>query len=153
MRDGRTENGTNPNPNPEAQEPGLPPREGDWRDSRREWRQERRDRRSHDPLRGLFWGLVLILVGVLLFINLQAGIEWDTLWKYLLIGLGAIFIIDGLAHYWNPGYRPGSFGRFIPGIILLFVGIAFLYDFSQWWPVVLIAVGVAILLSLVFRRR
>ena len=159
MRDGRTENNTNtntntnPNPNPEAQEPGLPPREGDWRDRRREWREERRERRYHDPWRGLFWGLVLVLVGVLLFINLQAGIGWDTLWKYLLIGLGAIFIIDGLAHYWNPGSRPGSFGRFVPGIILLFVGIAFLYDFSQWWPVVLIAVGVAILLSLLFRRR
>jgi hypothetical protein len=153
MSDERPQNNTNPGTNPDAHEAGPQPPESDWRDRRREWREERRERRYHDPLRGLFWGLVLVLVGVLLFINLQSGVEWDILWKYLLIGLGAIFLIDGLAHYWKPAYRPGSFGRFIPGIILLFVGIAFLFDFTQWWPIVLIAVGVAILLSLLFRRR
>lgn len=124
----------------------------DWREQRREWRHEMHERRRRDPLRGLFWGLLLILIGILFFIN-QQGTDWDNLWKYLLIGLGAIFIIDGLAHYWRPAYHYGGFGRFIPGVVLLFVGLAFLFDFSQWWPVILIAIGVIILLSLPFRRR
>lgn len=137
---------TNTGTSPENQ--GPEPK--DWREQRRELRQERRGR---DPLRGLFWGLILILVGVLFFIDQQQGIGWDTLWKYLLIGLGAIFIIDGLAHLWIPGFRDSQLGRFIPGVVLLFIGLAFLFNFSQWWPIILIAVGVIILLSFLFRRR
>ena len=34
-----------------------------------------------------------------------------------------------------------------PGVVLLFVGLAFLFNFSQWWPIILIAVGVVILLG------
>ncbi len=145
MKDNRPDTKTNPD------NQGSGPK--DWREFRREQRQEMRERRSRDPLRGLFWGLVLIMIGILFFINLQQGISWDVLWKYLLIGLGAIFIIDGLAHYWSPAYHYGKFGRFIPGVVLLFVGLAFLFNFSQWWPIVLIAVGVIILLSLMFRRK
>jgi uncharacterized membrane protein HdeD (DUF308 family) len=140
--------GQSNNTQPEKQ--GSEPK--DWREQRREMRQEMRERRGRDPLRGLFWGLVLILVGVLFFIN-QQGTEWDVLWKYLLIGLGGIFIVDGLAHFAIPEHRDGQLGRFIPGVILLFVGLAFLYNFSQWWPIILIAVGVIILLSFLFRRR
>jgi uncharacterized protein YjeT (DUF2065 family) len=80
-------------------------------------------------------------------------LSWGTWWQYFLIGLGLIFIIDGLAHYLYPAYRDMAFGRFIPGVILLFVGLAFVFGFSQWWPLVLIAVGVIILLNLLFRRR
>jgi uncharacterized membrane protein HdeD (DUF308 family) len=137
-----------PNTNPENQ--SSEPR--DWREQRRERREERREKRARDPWRGLFWGLLLILVGVLFFVN-QQGTDWDVLWKYLLIGLGAIFIIDGIVHYWSTSSRDGHFGRFIPGIVLLFVGLAFLFNFSQWWPIILIAIGVIILISFVFRRR
>jgi uncharacterized membrane protein HdeD (DUF308 family) len=128
------------------------PDSGDWRDQRRQWREERWERRNRDPLRGLFWGLILILFGILFFVNLQQGTSWDVLWKYVLVGLGAIFIIDGLAHL-RAERAYSNFGRFIPGVILLFVGLAFLYNFSQWWPVILIAVGLVILIALFFRRR
>ena len=150
MQDQRPSNSTNTNSNPSPENQGSEPK--DWREQRREFRQEMREKRGRDPLRGLFWGLVLILVGVLFFINLQ-GTDWDILWKYLLIGLGAIFIIDGLAHLWGPARHEGPLGRFIPGVVLLFVGLAFLYNFSQWWPIILIAVGVILLLSFLFRRR
>jgi hypothetical protein len=148
MQDQRPDTNPNPNPNPQNQSTGPQ----DWREQRREWRQERRERRGRDPWRGLVWGLLLILVGVLFFIGQQQGIGWDVLWKYLLIGLGAIFIIDGFIHLWGPEHD-GSLGRFIPGIVILFIGLAFLFNFSQWWPIILIAVGVIILISLVFRRR
>jgi hypothetical protein len=150
MADNRPGNNPDSSPNPSQNQTG--PENKDWREQRREWREERRERRDRDPLRGLFWGLVLVMIGVLFFVDQQTGIGWDILWKYLLIGLGSVFIIDGLAHLYNPAYRHSAYGRFIPGVVLLFVGIAFLYNFSQWWPIVLIAVGVVILLSLLFRR-
>jgi hypothetical protein len=140
---------TNTGTSPENQ--GPEPK--DWREQRRELRQERREKRGRDPLRGLFWGLILILVGVLFFIDRQQGIGWEILWMYLLIGLGAIFIIDGLVHLSISGFRDSQLGRFIPGVVLLFIGLAFLFNFSQWWPIILIAVGVIILLGFLFRRR
>jgi hypothetical protein len=113
-----------------------------------------RGHRFHDdPLRGLFWGLLLILIGVLFFINQQGDVSWDTLWKYLLIGLGAIFIIDGLTHSFIPSYHAAGLGKYIPGIILILVGVAFLFNFSQLWPVILIAVGAILLISILIRRR
>ena len=122
----------------------------DWREQRRAWRDERRARRG--PLGGLFWGLMLIMLGLVFFAHQQAWISDDNWWQYLLVGLGTVFIIDGLVRYWSADYRRESLGRFIPGIILIGVGIAFIFNFSQWWPVVLIAVGVVILLSFLFRR-
>jgi hypothetical protein len=140
MRDERPTNGNNATPSPESPQ-------------NKDWREQRRERRHQDPLRSLFWGLMLILVGVIFLLNQWSETGWDTLWKYLLIGLGAIFIIDGLAHYWNPAYRYMGLGRFVPGIVLIFVGVAFLYNFTQWWPIVLIALGIIILFSFLFRRR
>jgi hypothetical protein len=151
VQDKKPEDNANNTPNTNPDYPRTDNK--DWRDQRREWRQEKRDRRNSDPLRGLFPGLILILLGVLLFLATQGTLSWSTWWQYFLIGLGAIFIIDGLAHYWGSAHQGYSFGRFIPGVILLFVGIMFVLGFSQWWPLVLIAVGVALLLGFFFRRR
>ncbi len=113
----------------------------------------RRVARRRDPLRGLFWGLLLILLGVVIFATQQDWISGDRAWQFFLIGLGAIFIIDAIAHYASPSYRYGVFSRFIVGIILVFVGIAFIYGFDRWWPLALIAGGLAILAGFWFRRR
>ncbi len=116
-------------------------------------REMRREERHRDPLRGLFWGLLLILLGVLFFASEQAWISGDRVWQYFLIGLGAIFILDAIAHFANVSYRRGILGRFIAGIVLIFIGVAFIYGFDKWWPLALIAGGVAILASFWFRRR
>jgi hypothetical protein len=137
MRDERPENNLSE---------GQKPEEQDHRERR--WGPENRD-----PLRGLLPGLILILVGVLLFLVTRGTLSWNNWWQYLLVVLGVIFLIDALAHFYIPAFRQTAFGRFIPGIILLFVGIAFIYGWSQWWPVVLIAAGIIILISVVLRKR
>jgi hypothetical protein len=134
---------------------GSPENRGEqWKTAGERRFESHREHRFHDdPLRGLFWGLLLIMLGILFFVNQQGDVTWDTLWKYLLIGLGAIFIIDGLTHSFHPSYHAAGLGRFVPGIILVLVGVAFLFNFSQWWPVILIAVGVVLLISILIRRR
>jgi hypothetical protein len=119
----------------------------------RNWRDTRRERRRGDPLRGLFWGLLLILLGVLLFGSTQGWLEGDRWWQYFLIGLGGIFLVDALGHAFTPSYRYSNFGRIFAGIVLILIGVAYVFGFSQWWPLILIAAGVAILLSFWFRRR
>jgi uncharacterized membrane protein YjjP (DUF1212 family) len=117
---------------------------------RKEHRQGERDK---DPFRGLLPGLILILLGALFFMAARGFLSWNTWWQYFLVGLGLIFLIDSLVHYLSPSYRYAAFGRLIPGVILLFVGIAFIYGWSQWWPLVLVAAGIILIISVFFRNR
>jgi PAS domain S-box-containing protein len=115
--------------------------------SRQQAKKELRQKRPRDPLRGLFWGLLLVLLGILL-LNSQFGVlTGGTWWEALIIGLGIIFLIDAVLHYLNPGARSYTLGRLIPGLITFFIGLAFILDFSRWWPLALVAVGLLIFLS------
>jgi PAS domain-containing protein len=111
-------------------------------DDRRQWRQK-------DPLRGLFWGFLLVLLGVLFFANEQKWLVEGRWWEALVIGIGSIFCIDAFFHYLNPVARPYTPGRLTPGIILLAVGIVLVVGFSSWWPlsIALIASGAALFFS------
>lgn len=124
----------------------------DWHEERRAWRQERREARYRYPFHGLFLGLTLVLLGVLFGMNQAGWLTGGAWWQSLLIGLGVISIINGVVHYRHPDYRWGSYGKFIAGIILILIGTLFLVGFSQWWPVVLVVAGVAVLLRFAFRR-
>ena len=55
--------------------------------------------------------------------------------------------------YFNPETRSHVIGRLIPGFILLFVGIGFLINFNNAWPVALIAAGVAVIFFSWFAQR
>jgi hypothetical protein len=124
-------------------------------DEREDWTGRRywnRHVRYGGLLTALFWGLLLILVGALLFANNLGWLsgEW---WQYFLIGLGGIFIIDAAVRFVTKTFRWGAYGRLVAGIILVLVGLAFLYGLSKWWPLLLVAVGVVILIAAIFRRN
>jgi hypothetical protein len=125
----------------------------DWREVRREWRRERREARHRYPFHGLFLGLILVLLGTLFLFNQVGWLSRDIWWQSLLIGLGVIWIINGMVHYRDPVYHWGSYGKFITGIILILIGTCFILGFSQWWPLVLIVAGTAILLRFFWRRE
>jgi PAS domain S-box-containing protein len=117
------------------------------RESRRARMEQRRQNKPKDPLRGLFWGLLLVLLGVLFFSHGENWITGGNWWISLLIGIGTIFIIDALIHYLNPPSRSYAFGRLVPGVSLLSFGLAFLFGFSRWWPLALVATGTALFFS------
>ncbi len=145
----------NPNPNPAPNAgPGTDGQRRDyrdWREERRAWRHEMREKRLRAPWHGLFWGLLLVALGGLFLANQQGWLTGDDWWHWLLVALGGVFLLDGLAHFFSSD-RGYSVGRFIPGIVLLFVGLAFVYGIGAWWPIVLIAVGVTMLLAALIRR-
>jgi hypothetical protein len=114
---------------------------------RREWRHR------NNPLRGLFWGLLLITLGILFFGRNQGWFTEGNWWQYLLIGIGACFILDELINLTVAQPTHEIAGKFIPGVVLVCIGLAFIYGFEVWWPLILIIAGVVILLSLLFRRR
>ncbi len=102
---------------------------------------------------GLVFGLLLVLLGVVFFLSVQGFVSWGDWWKYFIIGLGAILVLDVLVRYVLGARRGAMFGRFITGLILASVGVVFLFGLGKWWPLILIAAGLAILLGALFRRR
>ncbi len=143
MVDSNSENKsqTGSNPRPEG------PTYQDWREQRREWREKMREARHNRPFHGLFGGLVLILLGGLFLANQQGWISGNAWWQWLLIGLGVISIINGLVQYRAPEYHHSRRHKFVWGTVLIILGVIFLLGFSQWWPIVLIGAGIAIMLG------
>ncbi|MEW6142595.1 MAG: hypothetical protein AB1597_05475 [Chloroflexota bacterium] len=104
----------------------------------------RRERRRRE-VPGLFAGLVLILLGVLLLFQTQGWFTWNDWWKYLLLGLGVIFVVDALVRLSQPVPRPRWGGRLVVGLVLLLVGLIFVAGFGQWWPLILVIIGVGVI--------
>jgi PAS domain S-box-containing protein len=118
-------------------------------------RRERRLRKNKQPRpsHSVFWGLMLILWAILIIVARQNLIDTADIWKYFLIGLGSIFIIQSVVNYFSSVPRTFTFSRLIPGFVLLFVGLGFVLNFSAAWPVALVAAGIAVLFFSWFTQR
>jgi hypothetical protein len=94
-------------------------------------------------------GLVLIWLGISFYLAQTHVILWADWWAYFLAGLGIIIIVNGLIRYSETRYNPT--GAFIGGAVLVIIGVTFLMDASDFWrdfwPVILIAIGVVVIVS------
>jgi hypothetical protein len=104
---------------------------------------------SHYPR--LTGGLILILLGVLFLLAEMDRISWMDWWAYFLVGLGAILILEGLFRGFSESRHRA--GRLIGGLVLIVIGGAHLIGFEEWWPFILIAVGLGLILSPLFKKR
>jgi hypothetical protein len=93
----------------------------------------------------LGWGLFLILIGGLFFADNQGWLKGHG-WLYFAIGLGSIFILGGVVRYtlvrdnlWKAA------GGMVAGLALIYIGLAFLFGFGDWWPLALVPIGIGYL--------
>ncbi|MGA9049712.1 MAG: DUF5668 domain-containing protein [Dehalococcoidia bacterium] len=123
------------------------PLEGDTQE------QDRRDKKMHrHGFSAVFAGLLLILLGVLLFMASQGIVPWDKWWQLFLIGLGLILLIDVLFRYLQDKAHGFQTGKIIAAVVLIVIGVVFIISAVNWWPLILVAVGVAILIGGLTRR-
>src|SRR4030042_1063786 len=92
-------------------------------------------------------GLILILLGVLFLLTEMDRISLAGWGAYFLVGLGGVFLIEALLRASSAEGRRGLGGRLVAGLILVIIGGAHLIGFEEWWPLVLIAVGIVVLIS------
>ena len=91
---------------------------------------------------GLGWGIFFILIGFLIFASNKGWMTGGEGWLYLAIGAGVILILEFLVHLFaDQANRWGGFGSLVVGLSLVYIGVAFLYGFGDWWPLVLVPVG------------
>jgi hypothetical protein len=103
----------------------------------------------HPKLTG---GLILILLGVLFLLTEMDRISWADWWAYFLVGLGGIFLLEALLRAFSAEGRRGISGRLTAGLILVIIGGSYLIGFMEWWPLILIAVGVVVLVSAFLKK-
>jgi hypothetical protein len=103
---------------------------------------------------GLGWGVFFILIGSLIFAGNRGWLTEGEGWLYFIIGLGGIGIIGFLARcLTSRTNRWGAVGGLVTGICLVYIGTTFLYGYGDWWPLVFIPVGIALLVKAVRGRR
>ena len=105
-----------------------------------------------DRYSGVAGGLVLILLGILFLLSLHDYIHWSDWWAYFVIGLGAILILDYIIRAASGAKRGAHAGKIVAGVVLIVIGASHFFGLSTWWPLILIAVGVILLVSS-FRKR
>ncbi len=111
-----------------------------------------------DPLGTAMGALIIIWLGVtMLLANLDlAFIGWGDWWAWFLLGIGGIFILEAIVRLVVPDYRRPVGGKIIAGVVLLIIGASgtFLpFGFDQLWPLIPIAVGLAILFGGLFKWK
>jgi len=101
---------------------------------------------QRDPIGAAMGGLILILLGLVLFAATQGWVQWRDFWAYFLVGLGLIFLVEVAVRFAMPEYRRPIGGRLVTALILIAVGLGGIFGFAQLWPLILIAIGLAILI-------
>jgi uncharacterized membrane protein YhhN len=85
------------------------------------------------------------LAGTFLFLATQGYIKWEDWWAYFLLGLGVVFIAEALARQAVPEYRRPILGRLIAGLVLICIGASNIYGLREWWPLIIVVVGILLL--------
>jgi len=111
------------------------------------------EKHKKDPLSGVVGGLIVILLGVLFLLATMDYIDWSIWWAYLLMGIGGIFIIEVIIRTASPAYRRPITGKLIAGFVLIAIGAANIYGLEHWWPLIIIAVGIIIIFSALWRGK
>jgi hypothetical protein len=105
------------------------------------------------PYPNVIGGLILILLGVLFLLTEMGRIGWVDWWAYFLVGLGGILLLEALIRAFSAEGRRGAGGKVIAGFILIVIGGSHLIGFEHWWPLILIAVGIGVLISGFIKRK
>jgi hypothetical protein len=157
----RPASSTPPSP-PPPPPPSPSPRDVSPRDEwRTEWRYRRHEWRRNgerSALSAMTWGAMLILAGLIFLANTLGLLpQWGgaDAWSWIMLGAGVLLLLEAFLRAVLPDYGDPSWFNIVAGLVLIALGAGrvFALDLSleQWWPVILIAIGLSTLLK-GFRR-
>ena len=129
-----------------------------------------REYKSHhagsDRLSGISWALILIWAGLVFLADNTGWLGrlmlpdngWDigfvhpSAWTLIFLGAGLIVLLEAFLRAVLPSYASPSGGQLIFAAILIGIGTSNLFRSDLIWPLVIMAVGFAILLGSILKR-
>ena len=145
--------------------------EKDEKDEKEVEKQEEKtveEKWRRDPLGSMIWALILIWAGVVwlawnfglleqfAFLKplLTGGGDINPpIWRLILLGAGALIVIEILFRLFVPTYRRSVVGSVIFAAVLIGISLGDMIHWSIIWPVVVILVGLVMILQGVFRKK
>ncbi len=120
-------------------------REKQTQQSEKSEKGEKRQDRS-GPLVG---GGILILLGVIFYATLTTPplITSNLFWAYFLLGIGIILIIQAIYRFVTMKHSAAAMGSLWGGVILTAIGAAGIEGSGNFWPIILIAIGVMVIIA------
>lgn len=136
-------NQTNNNPTPS------------WRELRAQERQERRAARGNNAW---IFGVILVLIGGLLFLQNMNMFTLHNWWALFILIPGFGALAGAWRMFRDTGEVTGGvIGALLLGVVLVGMAAVFVLDLSLDWtrvfPVVLVLIGVLLLIPSLFGRR
>jgi hypothetical protein len=143
---------------PANEQPVVPPAEGEppvidaSPKSDYDWKFPEKEESYRDPLNPIFWAAMLIMAGLIFLAdNLQMlpTLNNASPWDWIMLSAGALILIASVIRALIPSLGGPNFMGIIIGMVLLGLGVGAVFainlTFSQWWPVVLIILGLSAL--------
>ena len=118
----------------------------------KEEKEEKYEKREEDgKISSIIGGLILIWLGITFFLAEYDYISWSIWWAYFISGLGCILILRAIivASVKSKKLRLESL---VGGIVLFVIGAAFILGVKEWWPIILLALGVIIVIKGLIER-
>jgi predicted membrane protein len=116
------------------------------------WEDRMSRRRHHSGSSGIFFGAIVVAIGVLLLLDNLRIIRFHDVWQYwpvLLVAWGVSRIVDSRA---PSGWILGGVVTLVGAFMLLDTLDIFVFNFAVIWPVLLIAFGVSVLVRALERQ-
>jgi hypothetical protein len=112
---------------------------------RRDEKNEKHEKHEEqDEKSAIMGGLVVVWLGLSLILQNAGLLEWTDFGGVFLLGLGLIIIFRGLWAYSQSGVFEHGFGYVVGGGVVSLIGAGIAFDLDEWWPVLLIALGLII---------
>jgi hypothetical protein len=112
---------------------------------------------SGDPLGGVIWALILISAGFIFLAETTLGLfdfeQFGGAWNVIFVAVGLILLLEVALRLLIPAYRRPLSGTLVFAFILLALGLSGIVGWQVTWPVFIIAIGVAMLVSGLLRWR
>lgn len=100
---------------------------------------------ERDSLSGIMMGVMFIAAGVLFYLYEQR-IIFDWVW-WLIFAIGAVLLIESFIRLTVDRFRKPVTANVIWGVILIGFASTQIYRVDDWWPLILIAVGVGFIIN------
>ncbi len=97
-----------------------------------------------DGFSRIFTGLIVIWLGVTLYLNNMGWFE-SGWWAYFVLGIGILLLAEAVIRLSKARQHPSVSGKLIGGSVLVALGASNIYNLQDWWPLIFVAVGLAII--------
>lgn len=116
---------------------------------------DRKTTRASGLIGGIFGGLLVIWLGVSFYLVMTRMLTWAEWGAWFPLGIAALFLLQGIAWLFIPGMRKNFIGMLIPALFLAVTGLVPIlgggwHAWGEWWPMVIVAVGLVIIISTVW---